>query len=133
MTALARTIRRAAHRRAFTFVEILATMAFLGIVLPPAMNGLSLCMATAQSAKHQAQATSLCHGKVMELVALGQWQHDNQSGDFGTDWPEYRWTAQVTDFDGSTLKNMEVTVSWQSRGQDHTVTLSTLVYTGGQP
>ena len=112
----------------FTFIEILATLTLLAIVLPSVMNGITLCLSTADVAKRQAQASALCHGKLMEMLAQGDWQHGAMAGDFGADWPEFRWTAQVADFNGT----VGVNVSWrQSNNKDRSVTLSTLVYTGG--
>ena len=122
-----------ARRGAFTFIEILATMALLGIVLPAVMSGISLCLATADVAKRQAQASALGHDKLMELVAEENWQQGAVSGDFGQDWPEYRWTAQVADWDGGALRELDVTVLWQQRSRQRSVTMSTLVSTGSQP
>jgi hypothetical protein len=53
------------------------------------------------------------------------------SGDFGTDYPDFRWTAQEADWDGSTVRQLDVTVLWRNRQKDRSVTLSTLVDTGG--
>jgi len=118
--------------RAFTFIEILATMALLAIVLPAVMTGISLCLSTAGLAKQQAQASSLGHSKLMELVAGGQWQQTSLAGDFGDQWPDYRWAAQVSNWDGTVLRELDLTVSWRHQGKDRNVMLSTLVYTGAQ-
>ena len=119
-----------AERGAFTFVEILATMAMMAIVLPAVMNGISLCLSAAEVAGQQSQASSLGHSKLMDMVAAGQWQHADLAGDFGDDWPDYRWTAEVSDWDEASLRQVDVTVWWRLRGTDRSVTLSTLVYTG---
>lgn len=133
MACLTATSRISAARRAargFTFVEVLATMALLAAVLPPVMSGISLCLSAGKLSEQQAQAASLCQDKLSELVTNGQWQHGNQSGDCSPDWPDYRWASQVVDWDGTVLQQLEVTVTWQFRRQDHSVTLTTLIYTG---
>jgi len=127
-----RRFPRAASRRGFTFIEVLATMVLLGIVLPAVMNGISVCLAAAQSARRQVQAGELGQGKLMEVVALKQWTAAQTNGDFGPDWPEYRWTARVSDWDGSTIRSVEVTVTWLQGARARRITLSTLVYTGGE-
>jgi hypothetical protein len=66
----------------------------------------------------------------MEMVAGGDWQHAAVAGDFGADWPDFNWTAQVSDFSSTTLKSVDVTVSWRHRNKDRSVTLTTLVYAG---
>jgi len=119
--------------RGFTLVEILATLALVGILLPAVTGGLSLCLSMAGQARQQAQAASLAHGKLSEVVATAQLQSASMKGDFGTDWPDYRWAANLSDWDGATLRQLDVTVSWRHAGKDRGVTMTTLVYTGGSP
>lgn len=122
-------------REGFTFVEILATMALLAIVLPTVMSGISLCLSTASLAKTEAQAASLCESKLGELVTVGPLDQDSQAGDFGADLPGYRWTAQMSDWDqaGTTgLRQLDLTVYWTFRNTERSVTLTTLVNTGVQ-
>ncbi len=122
---------RILRRGGFTLVEILATLTLATIVLPSVMQGISLSLATAEQARRQVQAASLAHGKLSELVATAQLQHDVLSGDFGTDWPDYRWEARLGDWDNPALRQLDVTVFWRQLGRDRSVTMTTLVYTGG--
>jgi len=122
--------RGAEARGGFTLIEILATLTLLAIVLPSVVNGISLCLATAGAARGQSEAAALAQGKLAELLADEAWQHAALSGDFGDDWPDYRWSARVTEWDGTVLQEIELTVSWKHRGKDRDVTLATLVYTG---
>jgi prepilin-type N-terminal cleavage/methylation domain-containing protein len=114
----------------FTFIELLATMALLAIALPSIMDGVSLSLATAGYARSQAQAASLCQGKLQELLAAQQWRQTQQSGDFGEEYPGFAWTATVNDYDGVSLEQLDVKVSWTQRSQTRSVELSTLVYIG---
>ena len=120
------------RRRGFTLVEVLATLALVAIVLPVAMRGISLAMAMAGVARQQTEAASLVETTLAELLATGAWQNGNLSGDFGPDRPQYRWTAEVQDWEGTTLRLMDVRVQWTTRGRERSVTLTTLVYTGNQ-
>jgi len=117
-------------RKAFTVVEILATLTLAGIVLPPVMHGILLCLATADHARHQAQAASLAQSKLDELVATGEAYDAQMAGDFGEDMPGYTWSAQVSEWEDSRLTQVDVAVMWTSRGQERHVTVSTLVYAG---
>jgi prepilin-type N-terminal cleavage/methylation domain-containing protein len=123
------------NRRGFTFIEVLATMSLLAIALPTVMEGVTLSLSAGGQAKQQAQASSLAYGKMTEIISQSQWEQTNMSGDFGTDYPDFRWTAQVADWDGSTVQQLDVTVSWRqpqsSRQKGRGVTISTLIYTGG--
>ena len=51
--------RECRRQAAFTLVEVLATLALIAIVLPVAMNGISLATAAAGVAKQQMEAASL--------------------------------------------------------------------------
>lgn len=117
-------------RSGFTFIEILATLTLLAVVLPAVMSGISLSLSASGLARQQAEAARLAQSKLVEMSASGQLQHAELSGDFGLDWPEYRWKANVYDWDGSTLQQLDLTVGWRHRGRDREVTLSTLVYSG---
>jgi prepilin-type N-terminal cleavage/methylation domain-containing protein len=120
--------RRARRRAGFTLIEVLATLLLMSIVLPVIMRGMSLATAAASTAKRRTEASTLADSKINELVATGQWQNGSTSGDFGTDWPDYTWTADAVDYDG-TNQELDVTVNWTGRnGQPDALTVTTLVY-----
>jgi type II secretory pathway pseudopilin PulG len=126
-----RHLRAPLHRNlCFTLVEVLAALALAAIILPVAMRGISLAASAAGSAKRQIEAASLAEAKLAELIATGQWQGPELSGGFGADWPDYRWTAEVTNWQGVSLKQVMVTVEWSSRTAARSVRLATLVYAG---
>lgn len=122
---------RGRRGRAFTIVEVLATLTLAAIILPPAVHGILLCLATAGHARQQAQAASLAQSKLAEIVATGELYDAEITGDFGEDLPEYTWAAQINEWDDERLIQVDVAVFWTRRGQDHQVVLSTLVYTAG--
>ena len=127
-----RTLRRrragVAGRRGLTLIEVLATIVLMGIVLPAAMHGISLCLGAASVARQRTEAAGLAEAKLNELLATGDWQFGMMSGDFGEAWPEYRWTGGTSDFSDPTLRQLSVRVFWASRGQQRDVKLTTLVY-----
>ena len=127
-----RETKRPALRGAFTLVEVLATLALAAIILPVAMRGISLATSLAGQAKRQMEAASLAESKLAELVATGDWQGADLSGDFGPESPGYRWSADVADWESETLRQVAVTVEWTARSARRTVTLTTLVYVGSQ-
>jgi hypothetical protein len=107
--------------------EVLATMVLIGIVVPVAMSGLSLALAAASHARYTAQAASLGEAKLMELVATGQWLNGVGSGDFSPDWPQYRWTAQMSTADFN-VNEIILQVSWTERGNEQSLLVSTMVF-----
>ena len=122
---------RARIRRAFTIVEVLATLTLAAIILPVAVRGILLCLATAGHARQQAQAASLAQTKLDELVATGDLYDVEMEGDFGEELPGFTWAAQVDEWEEDPrLVQVDVAVIWTRRGQQRHVTLSTLVYMG---
>ena len=125
------TLRRGGRRgRAFTLVEVLATLVLVAIILPVAMGGISLATSMAGLAKQRLEAASLAETKLAELMATGEWLGGDLSGDFGPERPEYRWYAEAHDWEEDTVRLLDVRVEWTSRGNDRSVTLTTLADAG---
>ena len=102
----------------------------MGIVLPVVMAGLSLALFSAAHARNTAQAASLGEAKLMELVTTGQWGISATSGDFGNEWPGYKWSAQTAsrDFGASEIL---LQVTWMEKGMQQSLSISTIVYDSG--
>ena len=112
----------------FTFVELLATVVLIGIIMPVAMQTIALCTRLAGLSRKETEAASLARTKLTELTASDDWQNSGRAGDFDSDWPGYRWTAEVSNWTDAVVSQVDVTVHWQSQGLARSVTLSTLAY-----
>jgi prepilin-type N-terminal cleavage/methylation domain-containing protein len=112
----------------FTFIELLATIVLIGIIMPVSMRSIGLCTRLGGHSRRQIEAASLARTKLTELTVSGDWKTSEKSGDFGTDWPGYRWTAAVSNWTDSVVSQLDLTVTWQSQGQQRSLTFSTLVY-----
>ena len=122
--------RSAARRRGFTLVEVLASLVLVAIILPVAMKGLALATGLAELARQRREAGALAETLLAESVATGEWQEGGQAGDFAPEHPQYGWTVDVQDWEGTYLRQVDVRVQWTARSQERSVTLTTLVYTG---
>ena len=122
--------RSSDQRRAFTLVEVLATIVLIAIVIPVAMQGVTLATRMASHSKRQIQASCLAKSKLSELVASQAWQNTARSGNFGRDWPDYEWKLESTSWRLSSVYELAVRVSWQGPTpvENRSVLLSTLVY-----
>jgi prepilin-type N-terminal cleavage/methylation domain-containing protein len=128
-TSLAVRRARSVRARGLTLVEVLATIVMMAIVLPAAMQGISLCTSTAQTAKQRSEAAALAEAKLSELIATGDWEFGALSGEFGEAWPEYKWSAAAGTWTGdpnTTMSELSVRVYWVSRQQEREVILTTL-------
>ena len=125
--------RRCAKRRrsGFTLVEVLATLALVGIVLPVAMQAISVALKTSSTAKRQLEAATLAETKLEEIIATGEWQFGVLSGDFGEEFEGYRWEAQVLQRESASLSELIVHVTWDGRGGEQGIHVATLVYLTG--
>jgi prepilin-type N-terminal cleavage/methylation domain-containing protein len=112
----------------FTFIELLATIVLIGIIMPVAMRSIGLCTRLGGHSRRQIEAATLARTKLTELTVSQDWKTSEKSGDFGSDWPGYRWTATVSNWTDSVVSQLDLTVTWQSQGQERSLTFSTLVY-----
>jgi prepilin-type N-terminal cleavage/methylation domain-containing protein len=115
----------------FTFIELLATVVLIGLIMPVAMRSIGLCTRVAGQSRRQVEAASLAKMKLTELTVTGDWQNGNQKGDFGADWPGYQWSAVLTNWTDTSVRQLDLTVTWQLAGSQRKVTLSTLLYPEG--
>jgi len=117
---------------AFTFLELLATLVLISVLLPVVMQTISLCTQLAGQSRRQIEAVCLAKTKLTELVAGQDWQNGNGRGDFGTDWPGYEWTTTIANWTDPSVRQLDLTVTWQATGRQRQLTLSTLVYSQEQ-
>ena len=121
---------RATHanrRRAFTLPEVLATLVLVGIIVPVAMRGLTVALQTSAYARQQLEAGQLAQAKLNELLIQRDQTTFESSGDFGADWPDYRWVShgQLAAF---TAYEVTVTVQWTAQGVPRTLSMATMIY-----
>ena len=116
----------------FTLIEVLAAMLLIGIVMPVVMQGVTSATRAGSASRHRTEAATLAGGKLSELMVTNQWNGGNLAGDFGADWPAYKWSAVVTPWAGDTqqigLQQLDVTVTWGDGGRQTDVTVSGLAY-----
>jgi prepilin-type N-terminal cleavage/methylation domain-containing protein len=112
----------------FTFIELLATVVLIAIIMPVAMRSIGLCTRLGGLSRRQIEAASLAKMKMTELTVTGDWENGTQHGSFGEDWPGYEWKVAVTNWTDSTVRQLDLTVLWESMGRQREITLSTLVY-----
>jgi prepilin-type N-terminal cleavage/methylation domain-containing protein len=123
-----KTVRQCRSVGGFTFIELLATIVLIGIIMPVAMRSIGLCTRLGGHSRRQIEAASLAKTKLTELTSSQDWQTGEKRGDFGADWPGYQWTLAVSNWTDSVVSQLDLTVTWQSQGQQRSLTFSTLVY-----
>jgi Tfp pilus assembly protein PilV len=115
------------QRRGFTFVEVLAAMLFLAILVPAIVAGLSTSNRAAVMAERSAMAAELAEDKMNELLIASAWTTADSRGNFGTDYTGYRWEMSQTTWEMDNMIDLTLEVFFTVQGREHSVSLSTLV------
>jgi len=114
-------------KSAFTLPELLAAMLFVALVIPVALQGVMLSNRAAVVAERKMTATRLAERVLQEMVITDTWQTGAKSGNFGEEWPNYRWELIDQTWDQDTMQLITIQVYYQVQGLEHQVRLSTLV------
>jgi prepilin-type N-terminal cleavage/methylation domain-containing protein len=113
-------------RRGFTLVEVLATLVLIGIVVPVAMRAMSAAVDAAGEARSIQEASQLAESKLNEVLAAGDLQRRSTAGTFEhRDRYAYEIDSSPADFG---CERLTVTVTWQRRGEERSLTMTTLLY-----
>jgi len=119
------------EEKGFTFVEVFAAMVFLAILVPAIVEGLTIANKASVVAERGSIAGELAENKMNEMLADGTWQSNPASGgDFGTDWPGYRWEMSQESWDQdkvNVVTELDLSVFFQVQGEEHNFELTTLV------
>ncbi len=122
--------RRRPMRSGVTLIETLAALAVLAAVAPVLGRAWLVSMDAAGQSRDQLRAASLAANRLSELVVEGESLTVRQNGKF-EDAPGYEWQAELAAWpENPRLSQLDVTVSWERRGQSYTMHMSTLVATG---
>lgn len=111
---------------AFTLVEILVTLVFMGVVLPAVVSALLIANRASVAADRAAVATQLAQNEMSELLVDDAWASSASSGDFGPDYPGYTWRLAQRNWTDAAMTELTVEVKFQVQGRDQSVKLATL-------
>jgi Tfp pilus assembly protein PilV len=119
-------VRGRRARGAFTFVEVLAALVFLAVLLPAVMRAYSICTRASAAAERTTIATQLGENRLSELMVNDAWTAAERRGDFGDEWPGYRWELTQGSWEADAMVELTLDIFFQVQGQERGVRLSTL-------
>ena len=105
--------KRAASRQGFTLLEVMIAMAILAIVLVTVFHSQSQSIAMANESRAMTTLALLAQSRMAEVEGQQNLSTGQTSGKFGDDFPDYTWTAGITQPQGpgsSYLRKIEITV-----------------------
>ncbi|MFA4015276.1 MAG: hypothetical protein RUDDFDWM_000356 [Candidatus Fervidibacterota bacterium] len=110
----------------FTLLELLVALAIMLIAVAGIMHAVSNGLVTMQSISRRMEALNLARMKMEELLQSPEEQPTEQEGDFGEAFPQFRWSARISDAPVEGLKTITVAVVWFEGAEERTLTLSVL-------
>ena len=114
----------------FTLIEIIVTLAILSLGLPVLLQSFSNAANTQKNAEDKTTSLYLLKTRMAEIDIQGYPDIGQEEGDFGENSP-YRWRTEVHDVvsdefqDG--LRAVTVTVTWQGRGKEESISMNTYI------
>jgi general secretion pathway protein I len=107
------------RQQGFTLLEVMVAVAIIAIALTALLGSHSQSISLAGEAKFYTNAALLAQKKMAELELEGFDDLVSESGDFGEEFPGYRWEVKVddADFEGfeeiaKHIKKIDLSLNW---------------------
>jgi general secretion pathway protein I len=104
--------------RGFTLLEVLVALAILSLSLVVLLNLRNRDVDLVNTTRHLTLATALAKMKMVEVQTEGFPELGELSGEFGEDYPQFRWhqATSTTPFDY--VREVRVSVQWGNADPD---------------
>lgn len=111
----------------FTFIEVLASLLFMAIVIPAVVTALTISNRAAITSERTNVAVQLAENRLNELLIENTWSSGESRGEFGADWPRYRWELTQGTWETDNMTELTMEVFFPVQGKEQSVRLTTLV------
>jgi len=120
------------HRAAaFTLAEVLASLVFMAILIPVALEALSIATRAGEVAARKGEASLVAERVLNENVATTNWSGSVQNGSVRQGVREFNWSLHnepwTADTAQSAMRQLSVEVKYSVQGREYSVRMSTLV------
>src|SRR2546426_2546590 len=126
-----RRIGRLRLTAAFTLAEVLAALVFMAILVPVALEGLSLASRAGEIAARKSEAALVAERVLNESVVTTNWSATVQNGTVRQGIRDFRWTLRNDPWDKdpnqTAIRLLAVEVTFAAQGRDYVVRMNTLV------
>ena len=126
-----RAFKGARNKSAFTLAEVLASLVFMAILIPVALEALSIATRAGEVAARKGEAALVAERVLNENVVTTNWNKSVQSGNVRQGIREFRWTLHNDpwnqDLSQNAMRQLSVEVIYTAQGRDYSVRMSTLV------
>ncbi len=107
----------------YTLLEVMVAIAIIATALTAVLGSQSQGLSLASEAKFNTTAAFLAQSKMAEMESEDLQDLTSDAGDFGDDFPDYRWDMKVSDATviepekgGDYLKQIDLAISWGEGG-----------------
>ncbi|HEY4249467.1 MAG TPA: type II secretion system protein [Lacunisphaera sp.] len=114
------------NRRGFTLVEVLASLLLMAIIVPVAMQGMSIASRAGIVSQRKAAAMRVAERVMDEMIATNQLTQNSTSGSQTDGDTTYAWTMTAEPWSADTMTQLTVRVTFTVQGHDYDVAASTL-------
>jgi type II secretion system protein I len=121
-----RTSPQCQRRRAFTLIEVLAALLLMAIVIPVAMQGMSIASRAGLLGQRKAAAMRVAERMINELIVTGEMNQTSSSGTVVDGDTSYPWTMQSEPWTEDSMTHVTVKVTFSLQGNSYDVSASTL-------
>ena len=124
---------RRVHRSGFTLAEVMAALVFMAIVIPVALEGLSIASRAGEVAARKSEAALVAERILNENLILTNWTQTLQSGTVRQGIRDFQWTLHNDpwnkDPNAPDMRLLTVEVGYDAQGKTYSLRLSTLAST----
>lgn len=119
--------RRPAAVGGFTLVEVLASLLLMAIIIPVAMEGMSVASRVGILGQRKAAAMRVAERVLNELMVEQQTQQNSSTGSAVDGDTLYPWTMRVENWSEDAMQQITVTVIFTVQGNNYEVSVTTLL------
>ncbi|MBN1903321.1 type II secretion system protein [Candidatus Sumerlaeota bacterium] len=119
-------------QRGFTFVEILAAMLFMAIIIPVVIHGMTIANRAGIAAERKRLAAEMADRKLTEILLEESWRDGDQEGTFeetdenGGSYSLYRWSLETNAWEEDAMRLVTTHVFYKVQDREYSVSLSAL-------
>jgi len=111
-------------QKGFTLLEVVVALSIAAIAFPALLKAFSEGIKNYSLIENKTTAYYLLKLKMGQTEMLGYPDSGSEEGDFGTD-SRFKWATEIVDTDTEGLREITVTITWDERGQEKSLQLST--------
>jgi len=125
-----RQTTRPTKRRGFTLLEVLAALMLMAIIVPVAMQGMSVATRAGLLGQRKAAAMRVADRVLNELIVTGEATRASSSGSASEGDASYAWTMESQTWTEDAMLQLTVRVTFNVQGNSYVVAATTLVDPG---